>query len=113
MEWGFGNGKSEYEVSFGIAPRNGGLSPSDPQASEPLTLRSGPGTRSGLQIRTARKNVGSVDHNLGGRGIYDEYRNPLPLKGRLQKKKTTLKVFYHHIHQKLAKDVIEVSFDAQ
>ena len=27
MEWGFGYGKSEYEVSFGLGPRNGELSP--------------------------------------------------------------------------------------
>ena len=31
MEWGFGYGKSEYEVSFGLAPRNGELSPSVPE----------------------------------------------------------------------------------
>ena len=35
------------------------------------------------------------------------------LEGRLQKKKKTLKVFDHQIHQKLAKDVIGASFDAQ
>ena len=46
--------------------------------------------------------------------ILDEYRRKKnPLEGRLQKKKTPLKVFDHQIHQKLATDVIGVSFDAQ
>ena len=31
VEWGFGYGESEYEVSFGLAPRNGELSPSVPE----------------------------------------------------------------------------------
>ena len=51
MEWGFGYGESEYEVSFCQATRNEDLSPSDPKATEPLTLSSGPGTRNGVQIR--------------------------------------------------------------
>ena len=34
-----------YEVSFGLAPRNGELSPSDPKTQEFLNLRSGPRTR--------------------------------------------------------------------
>ena len=35
-EWGFGYGESEYEVSFGLAPRNGELSPSVPETPEPF-----------------------------------------------------------------------------
>ena len=37
-EWGFrhGVGESEYEVSFGLAPRNGELSPSIPETREPF-----------------------------------------------------------------------------
>ena len=34
--WGFGYGESEYEVSFGLAPRSGELSPSDPKTPEPF-----------------------------------------------------------------------------
>ena len=45
--------------------------------------------------------------------IIDEYRIKKTLKGRLQKKNNPLKVFDHQIHQKLATDVIGVSFDAQ
>ena len=37
VEWGFGYGECEYEVSFGLAPRNAELSPSDPQTPEPGT----------------------------------------------------------------------------
>ena len=53
LEWGFGCGESEYEVSFGLAPRNGEFSPSDSETPDLLTLRSAPGTRSGHQIRTS------------------------------------------------------------
>ena len=43
--------------------------------------------------------------------IHDEYRKKKTSKADYRKKK--LKVFDHQIHQKLATDVIEVSFDAQ
>ena len=39
MEWGFGYGESEYEVSFGLAPRNGAVSPSDSQIPDPGLFR--------------------------------------------------------------------------
>ena len=45
--------------------------------------------------------------------IFDEYRKKKPIRGRLQKKKNPLDGFDHQIHQKLATDVIGVSFDAQ
>ena len=51
----FGYGESEYEVSFGLAPRIGELSPSVPEIPDPFNPRSGPGTRNGVQIRTPRK----------------------------------------------------------
>ena len=35
MERGFGYGKSEYEVSFGLSSRDGELSSSDPETPEP------------------------------------------------------------------------------
>ena len=38
VEGGFGYGESEYEVSFGLAPRNGELSLSDPETPEPFNL---------------------------------------------------------------------------
>ena len=37
MKLGFGYGKSENEVSFGVATRNGELSRSDPETPEPRT----------------------------------------------------------------------------
>ena len=43
--------------------------------------------------------------------IHDEYRRKKTLKVDYRRKK--LKVFDHQIHQKLATDVIGVSFDAQ
>ena len=65
----FGYGESEYDVSFGIAPRNGELSSSEPETPDILTLRPGTGTRNGVQIRTPRKIwVGRA--KLAGRGIY-------------------------------------------
>ena len=36
VERDLGYGDSEYEVSFGLAPRNGELSPSDPETPEPF-----------------------------------------------------------------------------
>ena len=36
VEFGFGYGESEYEVSFGLAPRNGELPPSVPKTPEPF-----------------------------------------------------------------------------
>ena len=44
--------------------------------------------------------------------IIDEYRKKNPSKADYRTKKP-LKVFDHQIHQKLATDVIGVSFDAQ
>ena len=37
VKWGFVFRESEYEVSFGIAPRNGELSPSVPETPEPCS----------------------------------------------------------------------------
>ena len=60
----FGYGESEYVVSFGLAPLNGELSPSDPKYRNLLTLRSGPGTRN-VQIRTPYKIWGRQDKTWG------------------------------------------------
>ena len=38
VEWGFGYGESEYELSFGVAPRNEEFSPSDPVLCENIAL---------------------------------------------------------------------------
>ena len=54
-ECGFGYGGSKYEVSFGLAHRNGQLSPFDPENPDTLTLRSGPGTRNRVHIRSPAK----------------------------------------------------------
>ena len=34
MDWGFGYGEPDYEVSFGLALRNGDLHPSGPETPE-------------------------------------------------------------------------------
>ena len=58
VEWGFGYGKSEYEVSLGLAPRNGDLSPSDPETPEPFN--------SPLRERNPERNSDSnFPQNLG------------------------------------------------
>ena len=46
-------------------------------------------------------------------GISDEYRIKKPPSKADYRKNNPLKVFDHQIHQKLATDVIGVSFDAQ
>ena len=69
VEGAFGYGESEYEVSFGIAPRNGELSPSVPETPEPLN--------SPFQARNPERSsdsnfpqyLGSVSQNLGS-GAY-------------------------------------------
>ena len=70
VEGGFGYGKSEYEVSFGLAPRNGELYPSDPETPDsfnsPFRDRN-PEQSSDLNFP---KNLGSVGQNVGARGIY-------------------------------------------
>ena len=68
VQRGFGYGESEYEVSFGIAPQNGELSPSNPQTSEPFN--------SPFQVQNPKRtsdsnfpsNLGSVCQNLWSRG---------------------------------------------
>ena len=67
VEWGFGYGESEYEVSFGLAPRNGELSLSVSETPEPFTspLRA----RNGIQIRTPGKIWGRYV-NTRGPGAY-------------------------------------------
>ena len=72
VEWGFGYGESEYEVSFGLAPRNGELSPSDPETQEPFN--SSFRARNGVQIRFPRK-IGFVKSKLRVPGhIYTEIK---------------------------------------
>ena len=63
VEWGFGYGESEYEVSFGLAPRNGELLPSDPQTPEPFnsSLRSRSPDRS--SDSNSPPKLGSVGQN--------------------------------------------------
>ena len=69
---GFRVRKSEYEVSFGLAPRNWELSPSDPQIQEPFN--------SPFRVRDPEQtsdskfpqNVCRLGQNLGSRGIYTQ-----------------------------------------
>ena len=62
--------ESEYEVSFGLAPRNGELSPSDPKTPEPFNspFRSGPGTGTDFRFDLPAK-FGVGWSKLGSRGI--------------------------------------------
>ena len=64
MEWVFGYGESEYEVSFGLAPRNGELSPSVPEILEPFNspIRARNPERS--SDSNSPQNLGSVGQNL-------------------------------------------------
>ena len=65
VEGGFGYGESEYEVSFGLAPRNGELFPSVTKTPEPFNspFRARNPERSSDSISS--KNLGSVGQNLG------------------------------------------------
>ena len=55
VEWGFVYGEPEYEVSFGLALRDGDYRLPFLKHRSLLTLRNGPGTRNGVQIRAPRK----------------------------------------------------------
>ena len=59
VEWGFGYGESEYKVSFGLAPRNGELSPSEPKNNPERSSDS-----------NSLQSLGSVGQNSGSRCIY-------------------------------------------
>ena len=65
VEWGFGYGESEYEASFGLAPRNVELSPSDPETSGRFN--------SPFRLGTRNPEFGVGRSKLGVRGhIYPE-----------------------------------------
>ena len=70
VEGVFGYGESEYEASFGIVPRSGELSSSDPETSEPFNspFRARNPER-GSDSNSPQK-LGSASQNLGSRGIY-------------------------------------------
>ena len=69
VEWGFGYGESEYEVSFGLAPRNIELSPSDPETPEPFNSRFWVRDPERSSDSNSPQNLGSVGQNLGSREI--------------------------------------------
>ena len=73
VEWGFGYGESEYEISFGLARRNGELSPSDPKTPEPFNSPFRSRNPERTSDSNSPQNVGSVGQNLGSRGIYTRY----------------------------------------
>ena len=64
---GFGYGESEYEVSFGIAPRNGELSPSVPKTPEPFNSPFRARNPERSSDSNASQNLMSVGQNLGSR----------------------------------------------
>ena len=72
VEWGCRYGEAKYEFSFGLAPRNGELSPSVPKTPEPFN--------SPFRVRhperssdsKARENLGLVFQNWEYRGIYTQ-----------------------------------------
>ena len=68
----FGDGESEYEVSFVLAHWNGDLLPSDPETPEPfnsLFRARNPERSSDLNFL---HDFGSVSQNVGSRGIYTQ-----------------------------------------
>ena len=69
VEWGFEYGESEYEVSFGIAPRNGDLSPSDPETPELFSSPFRARNPKRSSYWSSPHNLGSVSQNLGSRSI--------------------------------------------
>ena len=72
VELGSGYGSSEYEVSFRLAPRNGDLSPSDPQTHEPLNSPFRPRNPEWTSDSNLSQNVGSAGQNLGSRGVHTQ-----------------------------------------
>ena len=62
---GFGYGESEYEVSFGLAPRNGELSPSVPETQEPFNSPFRARNPERSSDSNSPQNLGSVSQNLG------------------------------------------------
>ena len=74
VEWGFGDGESEYEVSFGLSTHNGELSPSVHETPEPL---SSPFWARNPELRSdsnSPQNLRSVGQNLGAQGIHPEIK---------------------------------------
>ena len=72
VEGDFGYGESEYEVRFGLAPRNGELLPSDPRTFEPFNspFRFGPGTELRFEL--------SAKFGVGGPKLGVHTRFPTP-----------------------------------
>ena len=72
VELGFAHGKSEYEVSFALAPRNGELSPSEHKTTDPFNspLRARNPERS--SDSNSPQNWGSVGQNMGSWAIYTQ-----------------------------------------
>ena len=65
VEEGFGYGESEYEVSFGLAPRNGELSPSVPKTPEPFNSPCRARNPERSSNSDSPQNLGSAGQNLG------------------------------------------------
>ena len=72
VDLGFGHGKSEYELSFGLAPRNGKLSTPDPETSKHFNSS----FRAQSPVRNSDssppKTLRSVGQTLGSLGIYTQ-----------------------------------------
>ena len=58
-------GEFEYEVSFGLVPRNKGLPPLDPETLEPFDYPFQDRNPEPRADSKSPQNVGSVDQNLG------------------------------------------------
>ena len=69
---GFGYAESEYEVSLGLAPRNGELSPSEPKTPELFNSPFRARNPERSPDSNSPQNLGSVGQNLGSRGIYTQ-----------------------------------------
>ena len=74
VEWGFGFGESEYEVSFGLAPRNLELSHSAPETPEPFNSPFRARSPEHMLYLNSPQNLESVSQNLGSMVNFFDFR---------------------------------------
>ena len=75
MEWGFGYGETEYEVSFGRAPQNGELSPSDSKTPEAFNYPFRARNPELSADSSSPQNLGQYVKTWVSRGIYNLPKN--------------------------------------
>ena len=98
-EGGFGHGESEYEVSFGLAPRNGELSPSVPKTPEPFISPFRIRNPERSSYSNSPQNLGSVGRKLGaGANIPRDKGSMVKLNFFLKMAKGEIKIFFLTCH---------------